>query len=177
MAMLKVLFFGCLRSGELCALDIKDYDLDDLTLRLRETKNNSDAITFLNEDFAKALNQYLAKKPPLEVDNRSPLVITDFGDRWQPNDAYKMFMYYKDKSGISKILSVLSAVAEHPSFILRVCSSIAVGAVICDIGANGQDFSSEPETELGNYASVWVQRRIHSTRRMATEAMDTAAST
>ena len=102
MAMLKVLFFGCLRSGELCALDIEDYNSDDLTLRLRETKNGSDAITYLNEDAAKALNAYLVKKPPLVIDGRTPLFITDYGGRWHPNDVYKMFQYYKEKANIQK---------------------------------------------------------------------------
>jgi len=40
--MLKVsflaVFFGGLRSGELCNLDLPDYDAKSLTLRLRETK-------------------------------------------------------------------------------------------------------------------------------------------
>jgi site-specific recombinase XerD len=43
-SMLEVLFFGCLRSGELCKLDVPDYDPDTLTLRLRETKNGSDGL-------------------------------------------------------------------------------------------------------------------------------------
>jgi integrase len=38
LAMLKCLFYGCLRPGELCNLDIPDYDSENLTLRLRETK-------------------------------------------------------------------------------------------------------------------------------------------
>jgi integrase/recombinase XerD len=59
LAMLKVLFFGCLRPGELCSLDMPDYDPDNLTLRLRETKNNSDVIVYLNDDAARALNRYL----------------------------------------------------------------------------------------------------------------------
>ena len=48
--MMQVLFFGCLRSGELCNLDISDYNPDDLTLRLRETKNNSDALVYINDE-------------------------------------------------------------------------------------------------------------------------------
>jgi integrase/recombinase XerD len=34
LCMLKVLFFGCLRSGELCNLDVPDYESNSLTLRL-----------------------------------------------------------------------------------------------------------------------------------------------
>lgn len=71
--MLKVLFFGCLRSGELCKLNVQDYDTDNLTLRLRETKNASDAIAFVNDETARELNKYLQIKPKLEIDGYEPL--------------------------------------------------------------------------------------------------------
>ena len=65
--MLKVLFFGCLRSGELCNLDVSDYDPNNLTLRLRETKNDSDAIAFINDETARELNKYLQTKSKLAI--------------------------------------------------------------------------------------------------------------
>jgi integrase/recombinase XerD len=70
-SMLEVLFFGCLRSGELCKLDVPDYDPDTLTLRLRETKNGSDGLAYINDDTARSLNQYLRIRPPLEVEGKS----------------------------------------------------------------------------------------------------------
>ncbi len=100
--MMQVLFFGCLRSGELCNLDISDYNPDDLTLRLRETKNNSDALVYINDETAKTLNQYIQKKPKILIDGCEPLFITDFGHRWTNGDVYRMFMYYKKLAGIQK---------------------------------------------------------------------------
>ena len=100
--MLKVLFFGCLRSGELCKLNVPDYDPDDLTLRLRETKNASDAIAFINDETARELNKYLQIKPKLEIDGYEPLFITDYCHRWTPTRVLQMFLHYKEKAGIEK---------------------------------------------------------------------------
>jgi integrase/recombinase XerD len=100
--MLKVLFFGCLRSGELCNLDVSDYDPNNLTLRLRETKNNSDAIAFINDETARELNKYLQIKPKIEIDEKEPLFITDFCHRWTPTRILQMFLHYKEKAGIQK---------------------------------------------------------------------------
>jgi integrase/recombinase XerD len=100
--MLKVLFFGCLRSGELCNLDVSDYDPNNLTLRLRETKNNSDAIAFINDETARELNKYLQIKPKIEIDKKEPLFITDFCNRWTPTRVLHMFLHYKEKAGIQK---------------------------------------------------------------------------
>jgi integrase/recombinase XerD len=100
--MLKVLFFGCLRSGELCHLDVSDYDPNNLTLRLRETKNNSDAIAIINDETARYLNQYLKAKPNVIIKGCEPLFVTDFGNRWTNNGIHKMFMYYKEQAKISK---------------------------------------------------------------------------
>jgi integrase/recombinase XerD len=100
--MLKVLFFGCLRSGELCHLDVSDYDPDNLTLRLRETKNGSDGIAFINDETARELNKYLQIKPKVEIDGHEPLFITDYCHRWAPSKIHQMFMHYKEKAGIQK---------------------------------------------------------------------------
>jgi integrase/recombinase XerD len=100
--MLKVLFFGCLRSGELCNLDVSDYDPNSLTLRLRETKNSSDAIAFINDETAHELNKYLQIKPKVMIDGREPLFITDYSHRWTPARVLQMFLHYKEKSGIQK---------------------------------------------------------------------------
>jgi len=100
--MLKVLFFGCLRSGELCNLDVSDYDPNSLTLRLRETKNNSDAIAFINDETARELNKYLRMKPEIMIDGDEPLFITDYCHRWTPSKVHRMFIYYKEKAGVQK---------------------------------------------------------------------------
>lgn len=100
--MFNLLFYGALRSGELCNLDVSDYDPERLTLRLRETKNGSDSFALINEDVAKLLNKYLSIKPEIEIDGRHPLFFTDFGNRFDPNQIYKIFLYWKEKAGVTK---------------------------------------------------------------------------
>ena len=130
--MLKVLFFGCLRSGELCNLDLLDYDADNLTLRLRETKNGSDSIAYIDDDTAKNLNQYLQIRPPFEIDSKEPLFYTDFGHRWTNSDVYRMFMNYKEKAGIEKKGGV-HCFSRHSSatlMITRGCDLRTVQAIL-----------------------------------------------
>ena len=59
LAMLKTLFFACLRSSELCRLDDSDLDLKHKTLRLRETKGGRDAITYITDECVNTLETYL----------------------------------------------------------------------------------------------------------------------
>jgi integrase/recombinase XerD len=130
--MLKVLFFGCLRSGELCNLDVSDYDPDSLTLRLRETKNNSDAIAFINDETARELNRYLRMKPKIAIDGHEPLFITDFCHRWTPMRVRQMFMHYKEKAGIQKKGGV-HCFSRHSSatlMIARGCDLRSVQAIL-----------------------------------------------
>ena len=102
LAMLKVLFFGCLRPGELCNLDMPDYDPDNLTLRLRETKNNSDVIVYLNDDAIRALNHYLQLKPKVEVEGCEPIFLTDFGNRFTSSNVNRVFLYWKKAAGVQR---------------------------------------------------------------------------
>ena len=130
--MLKVLFFGCLRSGELCNLDVPDYDPNSLTLRLRETKNGSDGMAYINDDTAKNLNQYLQIRPPLDINGKEPLFYTDFAHRWTNSDVYRMFMNYKEKAGIEKKGGV-HCFSRHSSatlMITRGCDLRTVQAIL-----------------------------------------------
>ena len=132
LCMLKLLFFACLRSGELCNLDIQDYDPDNLALRLRETKNGYDAIAFVNDETARLLNQYLQLRPTLTLDGRQPLFITDYGHRWTNNDVHRMFMGYKAKAGIEKRGGV-HCFSRHSSatlMISRGCDLRSVQAIL-----------------------------------------------
>jgi len=130
--MLNVLFFGCLRSGELCNLDVPDYDPNTLTLRLRETKNGSDGMVYINDDTAKNLNHYLQIRPSLEIDGKEPLFYTDFAHRWTNGDVYRMFMNNKEKAGIEKKGGV-HCFSRHSSatlMITRGCDLRTVQAIL-----------------------------------------------
>ena len=101
-AMLETLFFGCLRSSELCNLDDGDLDLNAKTLRLKDTKNNSDALALINSQCVETLKAYLKVRPKIEVDGRTPLFYTDYLNRWANNDVHRMFVSYKAKAGVKK---------------------------------------------------------------------------
>jgi integrase/recombinase XerD len=131
--MLKVLFFGCIRSGELCNLDVPDYDSANLTLRVRETKNGSDGIAFINDDTAKSLNQYLQIRPPLEIDGKEPLFYTDFGHRWTNSHVHRMFLYYKEKADIQKKGGVHCFSRHSPATLMisRGCDLRSIQSILC----------------------------------------------
>ncbi len=100
LAMLQTLFYGCLRVSELCSLDDGDLDLASLTIRVRQGKGGRDGIVYITDDCASVLKRYLSVRPPLEIDNQHPLFYTDFGNRWDRRDVYRMFIDYKRKAGV-----------------------------------------------------------------------------
>ena len=102
LAMLQTLFYSCLRSSELCRLDDNDLNLKTKTIRLRETKNGTDAISYINDECAETLRIYLRIRPKITIDDRIPLFYTDNGNRWVNSDVHRMFLYYKKKANITK---------------------------------------------------------------------------
>jgi integrase/recombinase XerD len=102
-AIMETLFYACLRSSELCGLDVEDVDLEALTIRLRETKRGDrNDIAYINGTCAKTLRQYLQIRPPLEIDGRKPLFYTDFGLRWDHKKIYRLFKDIKKRAGVDK---------------------------------------------------------------------------
>jgi integrase/recombinase XerD len=102
LAMLNVLFFGCLRASELTALDDEDVDLGSMTLRIREGKGGRSGMVPLSNECIAVLKDYLHVRPAMDVDGRKPLFYTDHGKRWDRKDLYRMFIIYKNKSNVHK---------------------------------------------------------------------------
>ena len=102
LAMLKTLFFGCLRSNELCKLDDRDIDLKAKTIRLRETKGGRDDIVYIKQECVETLQAYLKVRPQVNIEGRIPLFYTDNLNFWEKNDVHRMFVYYKNKAKIKK---------------------------------------------------------------------------
>lgn len=101
--MLTVLFYASLRSTELCNLDDKDIDLKALTIRIREGKGGRDGIAFISEECSDAIKRYLEVRPPLTLEDGShPLFYTDYSNRWKYRKLHQMFIYYKEKAGVTK---------------------------------------------------------------------------
>jgi integrase/recombinase XerD len=103
LCMFQVLFYGCLRASELANLDDNDIDLKALTIRVRAGKGGQDGFAFITDECLKTLKQYLAIRPPFEIDGRQPLFYTDFWQRWNRDSIYTIFCYCKDRAGIEKI--------------------------------------------------------------------------
>lgn len=101
-AMLQTLFYGCLRSSELCRLEDSDLDLKARTLRLRETKGGRDDIVYINEECAETLRLYLKIRPQMKIAHKTPVFYTDNSNLWSNGDIHRMFVGYKAKAGITK---------------------------------------------------------------------------
>lgn len=102
LAMLHVLFYGCLRASELCNLDDRDLDLKTTTIHVREGKGGRDGMVFLQEDAVRVLREYLGRRPPLVVDGRRPLFYTDSGRRWDRKMLSAMFMKIKRRAEVAR---------------------------------------------------------------------------
>ncbi|MCJ7444218.1 MAG: tyrosine-type recombinase/integrase [Methanotrichaceae archaeon] len=102
LAMLQTLFYGCLRASELCNFDDADLDLKRSTIHIREGKGGRDGIAHLSPDCIRTLIKYLQVRPPFEIDERKPLFYTDYGQRWDRHDVYRMFIRYKESANIMR---------------------------------------------------------------------------
>jgi integrase/recombinase XerD len=129
--MLNALFYGCLRASELCAIDLRDVDLENLFIRIKG-KGGQDALCYISKECANILEQYLAVRPQFEIDGRQPLFFSDFGKRWCRRDLYRMFMYYKRKAGIRK-RGALHVFARHSTcslMISRGCDAFSAQQIL-----------------------------------------------
>jgi integrase/recombinase XerD len=102
LAMLKTLFYGCLRASELCNLDDDDIDMKSQNMRITEGKGGKDGIIFIREECIKIVKQYLMIRPNLSINGSQPLFYTIYGQRYDRSDIHRMFVHYKTKAGISK---------------------------------------------------------------------------
>jgi integrase/recombinase XerD len=100
--LLSTIFYCCLRASELCNLSDQDIDLKSCTLKIREGKGGRDGVAYINEELAVLLTRYLQIRPPLEIDGEQPLFYTDYGQRWDRKDLYRLFMTYKALAGVKK---------------------------------------------------------------------------
>jgi integrase/recombinase XerD len=99
LALLQVAFYASLRASEVCNLDDEDLDLSRLRLTIREGKGGQDGIAYISDEAAKTLKQYLAVRPPLEIDGRRPLFYSDYGQRMHRQDIYRIFINTRSVQG------------------------------------------------------------------------------
>jgi integrase len=94
-------FYCMLRASELINLNDCDIDLKGLTLRVHEGKGGKDAVLPINPGCCELLRQYLQIRPKIILaDGSIPVFPTDYLNRWDQRDLYRMFTDYKKKAGI-----------------------------------------------------------------------------
>jgi integrase/recombinase XerD len=125
LAMLHVLFYGCLRASELCNLNDEDLDLGSLSIRVNEGKGGKDGIAYINHEAASTLKEYLKIRPSIVINGQKPLFYTDYAQRWHRVDLHHMFTTYKKKAGIEKT-GGLHVFARHTPATLMIANG-------CDI--------------------------------------------
>lgn len=80
LAMLKTLFYACLRASELCALNDDDIDLKSQTIHIGNGKGGKEAITPISSDCSEILREYFEVRPQIEINGEHPLFFTDYGN-------------------------------------------------------------------------------------------------
>ena len=101
-SMISLCFYCMLRASELTNLNDTDVDLKNLILRVREGKGGKDALIPIAPVCAEILRQYLAIRPTVVLgDGSVPFFPTDFCNRWERRDLYRMFVAYKKKAKIN----------------------------------------------------------------------------
>lgn len=127
-AILQTLFYACLRSSELCNIDVPDIDLKNLTIKINSGKGGKDRISLINNDCATTLHQYLRVKPKLIIEDREPLFFTEYGQRWQRTEIHRLFTTYKMKAGIKKKGGV-HVFARHTTATLMIANGCDISIV------------------------------------------------
>jgi integrase/recombinase XerD len=101
LAMIATLFYCLLRASDLCNLNMQDLNIKELNLYIRDGKRGKSAVIPIPPVCGEILKKYLQVRPSLEVDGE-PLFFTDYGNRWERLDLYRMVVGYKNKAGIHK---------------------------------------------------------------------------
>lgn len=102
LAILETLFYAHLRASELTNLNDEDLDLKNLTIRIRKGKGGRVQIAYLHPECINTINQYLALRPAIKINNETPLFYTNEGNRWQRTEVSRLFERYKKLANVAK---------------------------------------------------------------------------
>jgi len=73
-----------------------------MTIRVKRGKGGKEGLVYINNDCIRVLRQYIAARPPLEIDKRRPLFYTVYGQRWKRTELHRIFSLYKKKACVEK---------------------------------------------------------------------------
>jgi integrase/recombinase XerD len=101
LAIFSTLFYGCLRASELCALEDRDLNLQNLTIHVRHGKGNKDAYVLISERCAKILRRYLEIRPSVTIDGKNYLFFTDYARPFNRTVLHKIFFNIKKRAKVT----------------------------------------------------------------------------
>jgi integrase/recombinase XerD len=124
-SMISLCFYCMLRASEFTNLDDNDVDLKNLILRVRQGKGGKDALIPIAPVCAEVLRQYIEIRPKVVLkDGSVPFFPTDFYNRWERRDLYRMFIIYKKKANIN--IAGGTHLLRHSAVACQFCCKIAV---------------------------------------------------
>ena len=91
-----------MRLNELCKFDIGDCDLRRRELVLRDTKNKTDRIAFIDKHTCGLLKQYLEIRTEMAAPDTSELIANDAGKPITPTQVQNLVTKYLKKTRIKK---------------------------------------------------------------------------
>jgi integrase/recombinase XerD len=101
-AVILILLYGGLRVGEVCKLDLSDFNPEEKTLLIRDAKNFQDQKITLKDKAVEALKSYLERRPKVES---NAIFITRRRDRISSGSIQRMVKMYAQRAGIQKKLT------------------------------------------------------------------------
>jgi len=101
LAIFSTLFYGCLRASELCALEDRDLNLENLTIHVRHGKGNKDAYVLISARCAKILRRYLEIRPSITIDGKNYLFFTDYARPFRRTVLHAIFADIKKRARVT----------------------------------------------------------------------------
>jgi integrase/recombinase XerD len=99
--MLQTMFCGCLRATELCGLEDRDVDLNQMSIRVRHGKGDKEGIVMINPIGARTLRRYLEVRPSAKIDGKQYLFYTDYMKKWDRISLHGVFSSIKKRAKVS----------------------------------------------------------------------------
>jgi integrase/recombinase XerD len=101
-AMFSLMLYACLRATELCLLEDRDLDLENLTVHVQSGKGDREAICLISPQCASTLRRYLEIRPKRLIDEKQYLFYTDYGHRWNRVELNAVFKKIKKRAGVDR---------------------------------------------------------------------------
>ena len=89
-----------MRRGELIALDVRDIDLEKMTIKLKPTAKRSNRLLFFDEETKKVMEEWLRMRASFADDDCQALFVTESGGRANKNHIYDLVTEHAARIGL-----------------------------------------------------------------------------